>query len=279
MLDLRNRLDRSEKILVLGVLTLLLGACLTEFFTQESVIVYALAGVVGLIFVLYINDRRRIPQGMHERLKNESRQLESLASLHVALMDDSPPLPDTRGWAASPDLLKLTAELIHEEQPGLIVEAGSGVSTVVYGRILEGQSGTVCSLEHESTYHEKNNRLIETHGLTGTCRVHHAPLVSHRINGEAWTWYDLDDIRFDRPIDLLFIDGPPERIQTLSRYPAVPLLFDHLSEEAVIVLDDGGREEEEEIVRKWTQEYPSLEAEYKSLEKGAFVLRKVSESR
>lgn len=274
MFDLRSRLDRSEKLLVLGVVTLLLGACLAEFFIQETVAVYALAGVVGLIFVLYVNDRRRIPEGMHERLKNESRQLESLMSLHVALMDDSPPLPDTRGWAASPDLLKLTAELIHKEQPGLIVEAGSGVSTVVYGRILKGKSGTVCSLEHESTYHEKNSRLIQTHGLGETCHVHHAPLVSHRINGEAWTWYDLDDIRFDRPIDLLFIDGPPERVQTLSRYPAVPLLFNHLSEEAVIVLDDGGREEEQEIVRKWTQAYAGLEAEYHSLEKGAYVVRR-----
>jgi predicted O-methyltransferase YrrM len=279
MLDLRNRLDRSEKLLVLGVVILLLGACLVEFYIQESLVAYALAGVVGFMLVLYIYDRRRMPEEMHDRLKNESKQLESLASLHVALIDDSPPLPDTRGWAASPDLLKLTAELIHEEQPSLIVEAGSGVSTVVYGRILKGKSGKVCSLEHELTYHEKSSRLIETHGLTETCRVHHTPLVSHMINEEDWMWYDLDDVHLDRPIDLLFIDGPPERIQTLSRYPAVPLLFEHLSEEAVIVLDDGGREEEEEIVRKWTQEYPSLEAEYKSLEKGAFVIRRGSESR
>jgi hypothetical protein len=40
------------------------------------------------------------------------------------------------------------------------------------------------------------------------------------------------------------------------------------------VLDDGDRDEEEEIVRRWTQEYPSLKAEYYALEKGAFVLRR-----
>jgi hypothetical protein len=104
--------------------------------------------------------------------------------------------------------------------------------------------------------------------------VRHAPLVPQSIDGKKWQWYDLADIHFDRPIDLLFIDGPPERVQKLSRYPAVPLLFDQLSDEAIVVLDDGDRDEEEEIVRRWTQEYPSLKAEYHALEKGAFVLEK-----
>jgi hypothetical protein len=272
--NLRDHLQRSEKGLIVGIFLFLAGACVTDYYVGGNVVLYGIAAVVFVIFALYVYDRRRVPAQVNEWLKNETRQLEALVSLNASLRDGTAPLPDTRGWAASPDLLKLTAELIHQQRPDLIVEAGSGVSTIVYGQILQERSGEVLSLEHERTYYEKNIRLVEAHGLEDTCCVRHAPLVPQSVDAEKWQWYDLADIHFDRTIDLLFTDGPPERVQTLSRYPAVPLLFDNLSDEAVIVLDDGGRDEEEEIVRRWTQEFPSLEAEYYALEKGAFVLRR-----
>ena len=274
---LRRRLQRSEKISIIAVLLLLVGACAIDYHVGGDIALYATSAVIAVIFVLVIYDRRRIPEETHQRLKNESAQLESLMSLHFSLQSDTPPLPDTRGWAASPDFLKLTASLIHQEQPNLIVEAGSGVSTIVCGRILRRRSGRVTSLEHERTYKEKNSRLVEGHGLSETCNVRHTPLVSQKINGEMWQWYDLDRLRFDYPIDFLLIDGPPTDVQGLSRYPALPLLFEKMGENAFIVLDDGDRDEESQIVQRWTTEYPSLSATYHPLEKGAFVLRREDE--
>jgi hypothetical protein len=149
--NLRDHLQRSEKGSIVGVFLVLAGACVGDYYVGETIAPYAIAAVVFVIFALYVYDRRRVPAQVNEWLKNETRQLEALVSLNASLRDGTAPLPDTRGWAASPDLLKRTSELIHQQRPDLIVEAGSGVSTIVYGRILQEQSGEIRSLEHERT--------------------------------------------------------------------------------------------------------------------------------
>ena len=47
---------------------------------------------------------------------------------------------------------------------------------------------------------------------------------------------------------MLIVDGPAETTEPLIRYPAVPVLYDRLSDDAVILLDDADRTEEERIV-------------------------------
>jgi hypothetical protein len=75
------------------------------------------------------------------------------------------------------------------------------------------------------------------------------------------------------PIDLLIVDGPPALQDPTSRFPALPLLLDHLSPDAVILMDDGDRQGEKEVVEKWCAEY-ELEASYLSLEDGAYLLKR-----
>jgi len=58
------------------------------------------------------------------------RQTEAYIQL-FNLLDFKAPVPPTRGWAASPDLLLTIAEVIMKKRPSLIVELGSGVSTLV----------------------------------------------------------------------------------------------------------------------------------------------------
>ena len=40
-------------------------------------------------------------------------------------------IPSTRSWAASPDLLLLISETVKKNRPSLVVELGSGISTLV----------------------------------------------------------------------------------------------------------------------------------------------------
>lgn len=56
------------------------------------------------------------------------RQTEAFIQL-TQLLDFKAPIPSTRSWAASPDLLLTIAETITKYRPGLVVELGSGVST------------------------------------------------------------------------------------------------------------------------------------------------------
>ncbi len=83
------------------------------------------------------------------------------------------------------------------------------------------------------------------------------------MNGKTWNWYDLPDLdKLPGKIDMLVVDGPPWKLQHLARYPALPVLFKYLSDNAVIILDDGNRPDEKEIVKLWKKEYDCFEGRH-----------------
>jgi len=64
---------------------------------------------------------------------NDYRQLEAFVQLN-SLLKFTAPIPATRGWAGSPDLLLTLAHVVKTFKPKLVVELGSGVSTVVMAK-------------------------------------------------------------------------------------------------------------------------------------------------
>ena len=75
---------------------------------------------------------------------------------------------------------------------------------------------------------------------------------------------------------MLVIDGPSGFIQPLSRYPALPMLYDRLAQDAVIYLDDAARPDEREIATLWLDTFPEFEYEYVEAERGCTILRRRS---
>jgi len=193
------------------------------------------------------------------------------------MLDLRHPLPPMRVWAASPDFLSLLLGIIMENKPDLVVELGSGVSTLVIAYALQKQgSGKLLSVEHEPEYLEKTTRQVNLHGLDDYVRVIHAPLTPCQVNGKQWKWYNMESIGIEENIDILVIDGPPSTVQPRSRYPAVPLLLDYFSEDVVVLLDNAARPDERAIVDEWLATYPDFNHEFLSCEKGATVLRRSS---
>ena len=184
-------------------------------------------------------------------------QIQANIALHQVLQPRLP-LPSMIHWTALPEL---GAEIVTPILGGTIktvVEAGSGVSTLLSAYALERANvadGQVLSLDHDFDYAQKTREHLERHHLTARARVLDAPLVRHDINGETWLWYSLEHLPNDVGIDLLVIDGPPVATQPLARYPALPLLFDRLNPGACIILDDAARESERAVVRRWLHEY------------------------
>ncbi|MEY2831021.1 MAG: hypothetical protein RLZZ574_279, partial [Cyanobacteriota bacterium] len=184
------------------------------------------------------------------------QQIESLFSIFFTL-EPKLPLPTTRGWAASPDFLKEIISLIYRQKPQLVVEASSGVSTLIIAYCLKRLgSGKLISLEHEQKFAQATQNNLSLHGLDDIATVIHAPLVEVEINNAInntknntkWLWYDLTKIEIPDAIDMLIVDGPPGTTQKLARYPALPLLHKKLSRDAIIVLDDGARSDEGKII-------------------------------
>ncbi|NJL20513.1 MAG: class I SAM-dependent methyltransferase [Leptolyngbyaceae cyanobacterium SM1_3_5] len=221
-----------------------------------------------------LNELQRTREELKQTLKNDFRQVEALMSLFFTTKPDVP-LPNTREWAASPDLLKKIAEIVLTKKPELVLEASSGISTLIIAYCLKQLGcGRVVSLEHDLKYAMISQDLILLHGLEKIATVIYAPLEEVAIREKQWLWYSMNKLKLDRPIDLFVIDGPPSLTQKLARYPALPLLFNDLSDNATIILDDGYREDENEIVELWQQEFKQITSELLDLEKGAFIISK-----
>jgi predicted O-methyltransferase YrrM len=168
------------------------------------------------------------------------------------------PLPPLGFMTAETELLTALASLITAKKPRVVVEAGSGVSSVVIGYGLEkNRRGKLYSLEHEETCYRESAEWLKEHELTDYCELIHAPIKAYKIDGEEWFYYDLSQLP-PATIDLLFVDGPPGMIQPLARYPAVPLLASQLSPQATVILDDFRRPDEQQIAIRWLTEFPEF---------------------
>jgi predicted O-methyltransferase YrrM len=200
-------------------------------------------------------------------------QLAALQGLYLELGVDRA-LPVSRGWAASPDFLVRVRERVLRRRPRVAVECGSGISTIVTALTLrEVGGGHVWSLEHSPEHARATRAELEKHGVAGFATVLDAPLESHTIDGQAWTWYATDGLP-ERAIDMLVIDGPPKRTGKLARWPAGPLLFPRLSPGAVVLLDDAARPDEQEAVRRWRAAHADLAHADLWCEKGCVELVK-----
>lgn len=164
------------------------------------------------------------------------------------------------GWAMDPSGMLGTMRLAADLKPSLIVECGSGTSTLWLCELLERHGhGSVVSLEHEPIYADATRNALRESGLEHRADIRHTPLEDRRIGDESFQWYSASSSDFEKgAIDLLLVDGPPGKSGHLARYPALPLLVDALADGAHIVLDDAGRPDEQESTARWLAEFPGL---------------------
>ncbi|SDT21824.1 class I SAM-dependent methyltransferase [Actinopolymorpha singaporensis] len=203
------------------------------------------------------------------------RQIEAMHNLYAVGGVDRP-MPPTRGWASSPDLLLLLATLVEREEPSLVVECGSGTSTLWLAMLLRRFEikGRVISLEHQQPFVESAWATVLRHDLAEYVEVRYAPLEPVEVDGTTYQWYSRQAWDELDGIGLLFVDGPPGEVGPHARFPAFPLLVDKLSPDAVVVLDDLIRPDEQEVLERWLAARPDYRAERVSLEKNAALLRR-----
>jgi len=192
------------------------------------------------------------------------RQTQALIQL-TQLLDFKSPIPPTRSWAASPDLLLTITEIVRKYRPGLVVELGSGVSTLVAAK---AGARKVVSIDNSDEFGGKTISLLKDHKVRGV-DVRIAPLQPY-ANG--FTWYDTSMIKDLKKIDLLIIDGPPGSKNPEARYPALAEFKDKLSSKAVIIIDDVHREGERKLAEDFAKAMPNHQLVILDHEKGTAVI-------
>ena len=201
---------------------------------------------------------------VREEIWNSYRQSEALQQL-FALIKLEAPIPPTRSWAASPDLLLTLTELVRTRKPRLVVELGSGVSTLI---VAKAGARRVISIDNSAEFAQKTRVMLSTHIVRGV-DIRIAPLKSHTSGVQ---WYDTAKLKDLKKIDLLIIDGPPGSKNSDARKPALQEFLHKLSRDAVVVIDDVNRHGERQLAEAFAKALPRHTLTILNHEKGTAVI-------
>lgn len=187
------------------------------------------------------------------------RDVDALLHLHSAKSTTQcePLLGD---WAMDPAGMQAVLRFVRDRRPGLVVECGSGASTLWIARSLKELSGaSLVSLEHLAEYKDRLDPDIKALGLESVAEVRLAPLEPRKVGERVMPWYSRAATKFKAgSINLLLVDGPPGTVGKLSRLPALPLLSSALAPGAIVLLDDYGRADENQVGDEWLGSFPRL---------------------
>lgn len=237
---------------------------------------------LALVWVIYQKLSGAVQAARHDQRRqadNVIRQVEALLAIHAVLEPVAAP-PRSRGWAASPDFLHVLLLAAQAHRPTCIVECSSGYSTLVLAAsVRKAGAGHVYSLEHDAHYAALTRKALELHGLSAWATVIDAPLRDVELQAWKGSWYDTTLLQqvlpTDAAIDLVVVDGPPNPLGPIARYPAIPLLLHRMAPDCRIVLDDADRDAEQAMLVRWRSEYPDFaQVDTLECEKGCVTLQR-----
>jgi hypothetical protein len=197
-----------------------------------------------------------------EDVNIKNHVVNALYNTKINIFEDlkvQPVLPPFDNWTMSPLMVGTLLKLLKQTKPNLVLELGSGISTILIAQKLkEIGGGSIITLENGKEYAEITQDFVSQNKLTNYAKILFAPLVAYETNIGQKYWYSKTKIPKNTKIDLLIVDGPPGNIQKDSRYPAIELLKDNLADKCLIYIDDYNREDEKNLVNKWLGSYPQI---------------------
>jgi len=250
--------------------------------------------------------KRKVNWMIDRGLNNAVKQVESFIGVQSFLEKGEMGM-QFHGWPISSDIALYLLGQIKEHNYDLIIEFGSGTSTLLFAKAmafeenifaedrdasteelaLSEAASRVVSFEHNKKYFEKTQQLLRQRGLLSFVNLIHAPLVDITSDGESFLYYDCETelnniaskfMKQQSAKILVLVDGPPGDTGPLARFPAVSKLLNTLGQHQLdIVLDDSNRDEEKKIISKWKDtleaRFVSFDEEEIPCEKGAYILR------
>ncbi len=155
-----------------------------------------------------------IEEALNRAVDVLSGNIEALFSI-FSIIHLRHPLPPMGRWSVSPDFARILVDVILDRRPQLVVELGSGVSTLLCAYCLEKNgTGTIVSVEHEDEFVKATSQNIRKHRLEQFARVLHAPLRDITLRNRTYRWYDEGLIRYEiasDKVDVLIVDAPPRK--------------------------------------------------------------------
>lgn len=241
---------------------------------------------------------RQLQNTVKDEVGNASRQLQALVGLLGYYNNGELPLvsPERNTWPVSPDFAVYLVQLLELKHYDVVIEFGSGLSTVVIAKALARQSAPrrtkaavktkFVSFEHQDIYHAQTLAQLQAAGVAGMVDLLLAPLSPWaNAKKETYPYYDYGAVlkglaasMRGRSLSILVVvDGPPASIGKAARYPAGPIIRQLFPRAAIdFVLDDYIRDDEQEIATRWQTELQAsgytCQVTERQLEKGACLI-------
>ena len=165
-------------------------------------------------------------------------------------------------WRLTAGSLRFLTVLVDHLEPRLVLEFGSGRSTVVLGRSLASlrRPGTLVTIENDPDHLDRTRAGIVAAGLETAVHLRSAPVVVRRCHDRNVPVYLLGAracstgrSRGLRRPDLILVDGPP--LPLGGREGALYQALHSSHEGTVIVLDDSRRDSEREVLVRLLQRF------------------------
>ena len=161
-------------------------------------------------------------------------------------------------WALSIDVVELIRKEIALSRPSLVLEFGSGSSTVAIAQFMRDLHGPdsslrVISIEQDMRFVADTTSLLDRAGLAQHVQIVHAPLKRQVIEGVETICYDIPEglalLAGETGADLVVIDGPAA--ESGARFGTLPLARHSIAVDAVFLLDDALRDSEIGTATAW----------------------------
>lgn len=221
-----------------------------------------------------IKVRKYLEGAVKKEILNATQQLEAYLGVQ-SFLNHGERIPGMHGWPISPDFALYLIELIDSNDYDLIIEFGSGTSTVVMAKALariaprrQKAKPLQVAFEHLEQYHAQTQANLQQAGLADAVQLVLAPLEPYTApNGNTYPYYSChaalanlaSQLLMAQPKVLVMVDGPPASTGKHARYPAMPAVLAHLKHARLdILLDDYIRDDEKEIAQLWLKDIEAL---------------------
>lgn len=132
----------------------------------------------------------------------------------------------------------------------MVLECGSGLTTLVLSVFLRGRNSKIISLEHDWQWFREMQSLVNKCELKNV-EIIYAPLKKY----EGYEWYSMKTPHNQLCFDVVVCDGPPAATTKGERYGLLPVMKDRLKKGSLIFLDDLNRSGEKEVLARWQSEF------------------------
>lgn len=227
--------------------------------------------ILRLFEPLFARIRNRLIAGLarQEDLDVMYNQIAGLIQIQNAMRGEAV-LKPMRGWALSPDAMACVLADLQERTRPIVIEFGSGQSTIVIASALKHHGGRLISVEHDPVYSKAIQKQAAACHVSDMIEFVHAPLIGVESDSQGRS-YDLTALP-DIQIDVALIDGPPIMNGTYTRLSPLRWAVQHLTQSGSVFLDDAARESEQLCLQALQKEFPSLKISNRTAEKGLLEL-------